>query len=137
MDPTDRRPVPTVVAIVAGAIGTLALATVWHWAGLVTRPAQPSYPLSQYFLNCVSWPFVFAYAAVALVIGRLARTEWPVAIGMLLPLVVAVFVEMIRDSSGHNLLGIEVGLYWVPALAIGYLGARGRRLIDRFRRSPS
>jgi hypothetical protein len=135
MDRTDRPPVPAVVAIVAGAIGTIALATVWHWSGLVTRPSERSYPLTQYFLNCVSWPFVFAYAAVALVIGRLARTEWPVAIGMVLPLPIALVVEMIRDSTGHNLLGIEIALYWVPALAIAYLGARARRVIDRFRRS--
>jgi hypothetical protein len=137
MDRTDRPPVPTVVAIVAGAIGTIALATVWHWAGLVTRPSEHSYRLSQYFMNCVSWPFIFAYAAVALVIGRLARTEWPVAIGMVLPLPIALVVEIIRDSTSHNLFPFEIGLYWVPALAIAYLGARGRRVIDRFRRPPS
>jgi hypothetical protein len=123
------------VATVVGLASSIALAVVWHWLGFVTRTPERSYEYTQYFSNCVSIGFALAFAAVAFGLGRLTGTARGVAIGMVLPLPLAMMVEIARDRTSHNLMPFEVALYWVPAFAVAFAGAYlGRRSSEGSRR---
>jgi hypothetical protein len=75
-----------------------------------------------------------AFAIVAVAIGAISLAPVFVAAGMLLPLPVATAIEIARDPTGHNLLPLEIILYWIPVFALALLGAYlGRQLATRHR----
>lgn len=129
------RPHPAVVTL-TGLGGTILLATIWHLLGLASDPTEEGYALTSFFLTCISWPFVAVYALAALGFGWIAQQARFVALGMILPLPMALLVEVALDPTSHNLFPFEILLYWLPAFVVAWLGASGgRRLRERFSRS--
>ena len=126
-----------IVGILAGAAGLLALAALWHGAGLVTQPVSPSYAYTEYFTHCVSWSFTAAYFALNMLLGLLLRRNWPIALGMIIPLAVALLIEMRRDPTGHNLFPFEIIMVWMPVFGVAWLAASlGEMLVTRRSRPP-
>jgi len=46
-----------------------------------------------------------------------------IALGMILPLPIKVFIEVSLDPTNHNLLGVEVLICWLPAFTLALAGA--------------
>ncbi len=133
------------VGLLAGFAASVSLATLWHLVGFVNptihegyRSAHtPGYEFSQYFTHCISWSFAAAYALVSLALGWKFQSGWraahwsdvvsietiPVALGMVLPLPIALLIEGIRDPTSHNLFPIEVLVFWLPAFLVAWGGA--------------
>jgi hypothetical protein len=98
------------------------LAAACHQLGLA-GDVPASYPYSGYLLACFGWQAALAYFFMAMAIGGVSRTPLPVAIGMLLPMPLATLIEVFIDRTGHNLLPLEIILYWAPAFALALLAA--------------
>jgi len=122
-----------VLGVLAGLAGVVVLAALWHLLGGAAPPRQENYEYSGYFLGCLSWPFAAAYFALSIALGWGVRRGWPVALGMVLPLPIAMGIEMASNPTSHNLMPFEVLLYWLPAFGLAFLGAHlGERLATRF-----
>ena len=137
------------VGLLAGFAAIVSLATLWHLVGFVNPPIHeghrsahtPGYEFTEYFTHCISGSFVAAYAVVSLALGWKFQSGgpaalWsvetpaaasietiPVALGMVLPLPIALLIEVIRDPTSHNLFPFEVLLYWLPAFLVAWGGA--------------
>jgi len=123
---------PAVITLIGlGCI--IILAGFWHVVGFADEPSQEGYFLTSFFLRCVSWPFMAVYALLGVGMGLITAGERFVALGMMLPLPMSLLVEVVLDSTSHNLLPFEIILYWLPAFGVAWLGAYGgRRLRERF-----
>lgn len=123
MPPAAPRPHPA-LGVALGLVAIVALATFCHLLGYAAPQAEAGYPLTSFFTGCIGWPFVAAYALAAGALGWATRSVRPVAAGMVLPLPLALVVEVVLDPTSHNLFPFEVVLYWLPAFAVAFLGAR-------------
>jgi hypothetical protein len=116
-------------SVVAGAVACLLLAVAFHAAGWTSPYRSHGYQYSQYLSSCVGWGFAVVWLAVAIALGRLTRTAWPVALGMVAPLPLAALIEILGDSTSHNLLGLEIVLIWIPVVLVAFGAAfLGRRM---------
>jgi hypothetical protein len=109
-------------ALLAGLASTIALAALWHLFGGAWPPTQAGYRYTEYFTACLTWPFAAAYFILSIALGWTVRRRWPVALGMMLPLPLAFVIEVVSDPTSHNLVPLEVLLYWLPALGLALLG---------------
>lgn len=123
--PTHSRLSAIVIALFAGAAGSAALAVAWNRLGWAP-PASPGYELSQYFAP-VTRRFVLDFVAVAFFLGWATRQPKAAALGTVLPLLIAVAIEIARDSSSHNLLPFEAVSLWLPAFAVAWGAAYAGR----------
>ena len=147
MSQTVRYLLRLPVGLLAGFAASVSLATLWHLVGFVnpqihegSRSAHtPGYEFSQYFTHCISWSFAAAYALVSLALGwkfqsgepaapveppvAFSIETIPVALGMVLPLPIALLIEGIRDPTSHNLFPFEVLRFWLPAFLVAWGGA--------------
>jgi hypothetical protein len=148
MNAQTRKRLISAFAVLVGLVGTIALTTLWHL--FVFGDASPprdarSYAYTQYFTNCLSLPFAAAYFVLSIALGWTVRRGWPVALGMILPLPIAVQIEAAADPTNHNLLPFEVLFYWLPAFGLallgGYLGKiirdKARALMEEFARETA
>jgi hypothetical protein len=127
------RHVQLAATTVVAACSSTAIAIGSHHLHLAGE-VPASYPLSGYLLATVGWETAVAYAIVAVAIGAISLAPVFVAAGMLLPLPVATAIEIARDATGHNLLPVEIILYWIPAFVVALLAAYlGRQLATRHR----
>ena len=118
------------VGFLAGLAGALALVTVWHRAGWVTKPVSASYPYTEYITQCAGAAFAGAFFILNVVLGLLLRRAWPIALGMISPLAFALAAELHRDPTSHNLFPFEIVMMWVPAFGVAWLGAwLGKRIV--------
>lgn len=66
------------------------------------------------------------------------RGWWLVVLGMMLPLPIAVGIEISLDPTSHNLIPLEVAMYWFPAFGLALLGGYlGKLIADRFARKEN
>ena len=121
-----------VLAVIAAVAACMLLVVACHKAGFASLPERHGTPFTQYLTSCVSWPFAAVWLLAAGALGAVSRSPWGVAAGMTLPLVIATVIEVARDPTSHNLLGIEVALFWVPLLLLALGAARvGNRMRAR------
>lgn len=123
MPPAASRPHPA-LGVALGVVAVVGLATLCHVLGYGAPQAEAGYPFTSYFTGCIGWPFAAAYALAAGALGWATRSAWPVALGMMLPLPLALVAEVVLDATSHNLLPFEIALFWLPAFGIAFLGAR-------------
>lgn len=123
-------------ALIAAVAACMLLVLACHLAGFASPSRQEGYPLTNYLTSCISWPFAALWLLASAALGAGIRSPWGVAAGMTAPLVVAAAIEVVRDPTSHNLLGLEVALLWVPALLLAFGAARtghsiGKRIEHR------
>src|SRR5947209_7271242 len=75
----------TGLGVLAGLVGTVALAFLWHLFGGASSPKEADYVYTQYFTSCLSWRFAAAYLALGIALGWIVRRVATVALGMILP----------------------------------------------------
>ena len=116
-------------AFVAGLLGTLTVASCLHLMGF--SPAESAEYLYSNFLFHSGVLYGLAYFAVSIILGFFFRNAWAIATGMVLPMPVALVLEVSANSSTHNLLPFEVLFFWLPAFFLAILGSRvGNFLAD-------
>ncbi len=118
------------VAFMAGLAGSALLAGVWNTFGFASVRSEAGYELTHYFAP-ISWAFVVAYTIVSLLLGWTTNTKWPVALGMIFTLPIACSVELVRDSTSHNLIPFEILLTWLPGFLLAFGGAYCGCLLSR------
>jgi hypothetical protein len=135
-----------VLVVFVGWVGTMAMAAACHALGFASpappqgyaSAVQPGYVYTDYLQNCVNPGSAVVYCALAVVLGCFFRRPLSVAAGMMLPWPIACAIELIRDSTSHNLLPFEVLFRWVPALSLALMGAwAGCWIFRRFTDTPS
>lgn len=126
--PSEPRFHPA-VGVMTGLAGSVGLALLWHFFGFASPVTQQGYFLTEYFTGCISLSYVALYAVASIALGWFSRSGWLVALGMILPLPIALVVEIALDPTSHNLLPFEIILYWFPGFAVAWGGAHLSRLI--------
>lgn len=106
----------------AGLVGTVALASLWHLFGAAS-PKEADYVYTQYFTSCLGLGFAAAYFGLGFVLGWIVQRVAVVALGMILPLPIAFLIEVTLDRTSHNLIPFEILLVWLPAFSLALLGA--------------
>ncbi len=109
--------------VLAGLLGTVVLASLWHLFGGAAPPKEADYVYTQYFTSCLGWVFAAVYLALSIVLGWILRRVGAVALGMMLPLPIAFGIEVSLDQTSHNLIPFEMLLVWLPAFSLALLGA--------------
>jgi hypothetical protein len=129
--PSVARPALAALLGFGVAVGLLAL---WHRFGLAAMPAQPSenYPYTTLIQACLSWPLAGVFAGVSVVVASLLRAPHSYAVGTILPFLIAVGLEVARDSTNHNLMPFEALFYWLPTYLLAWAPAH---LLLKWRRS--
>jgi hypothetical protein len=117
--------IPVVIALLAGAAGSGALAVAWNMLGWAPA-ASPGYEWSRYFAP-VTRGFVLDFVVVAFILGWATRQPKAVAFGTLLPLLIAVGVEIVRDPTSHNMIPFEAALLWLPGFGVAWGAAYAGR----------
>ena len=118
-----------IAALLSGLLSVSLLAAAWHAAGWASA-ADPTYPVTNYFVGSIDLVFTAAFVITSLLLGVLWRQAGSVALGMTAPLPIAAVYECAVDSTNHNLIPFEIAFLWVPAflMALGpaVLGQRIR-----------
>jgi len=131
MAKTPRSRSNFIFGLLAGLAGSVSLAVLWHLFGFDSPPSQAGdeYQFTEYFTSSIGWPFLACYILVSLFLGWTTQCSRPVAIGMILPLPIALVVELSRDPTSHNLFPFEIIIFWVPAFIVAFSGAYFGQLI--------
>lgn len=95
-----------------------------------------TYFLTEYIQGSVSIGSLAAVFALTMAAGGMMRgSTIALALGCTLVPAFATIIELIRDSSTHNLLGLEIVIYWIPlfliALGGSWLGSKVRDWLVR------
>lgn len=106
-----------------GLISTIGVLTLLHLVGHFSRPEHDSYFLSRLFTDNVGVLLVLSYFLASSVLGLFLKRPVDIALGMMAPLPLAVLIEVLLDSTSHNLLPFEALLYWLPAFGLAFLGS--------------
>jgi hypothetical protein len=122
------------VAFASGFVSVVLLAWFWHLTGLAGPTTESGYPVSGYFLACVSFGFATAFLFAAFGLGWSLKHAFGTALGMLAPLPLGTIYEIGMDATSHNLIPFEIVLYWLPAFALAFGGAT---IGARMRREPN
>jgi hypothetical protein len=86
--------------------------------------SEDSYAFTKYVAASYGVTAAIAVLAGAALLGFLWKSGgWLVAIGFSLAPALAAFIEMARDKTSHNLIPLEVILYWLPIFIIAWVGA--------------
>lgn len=138
MAPWLARGVAVVVPVIAGCVSVIGLAMLCHRLGFASQYGLgEGYPFTSYLRSCLGVVQVVAYVLLGASLGGLFRPGWPVALGMTLPWPGACFIEIMRDSTSHNLLPFEVIIAWLPAFTLALMGTYvGRMVVERFADDP-
>ncbi len=97
----------------------------------------PLFPLLRTGVEKLGWPALVLLLGLGIAGGLASpvRARWlGLASVSLLPL--AAFAEMAKDSTSHNLIPLEIGMYLFLSLAAG-IGARGARWVRNRASGPS
>jgi hypothetical protein len=130
MTESSRASWNSAAGFAAGLVASTLLAVVWNTLGFASAPSDVGYELTHYFTP-ISWPFVFAYAIISMLLGFVTKTTWPVALGMIFTLPIACSVEVSQDSTSHNLIPFEVLFTWLPGFVIAFGAASCGRWFRR------
>jgi len=86
--------------------------------------SENSYAFTKYVAMSYGVPAAIAVLASAALLGLLWKSgAWLVAIGFSLVPALAASIEMARDKTSHNLIPLEIILYWLPIFIIAWVGA--------------
>ena len=85
-------------------------------------PPQAGYPYTQALSFSFGWELTLSFLLGG-VVGWLTRRTAVVGLGMILPFAVAMCVEIAKDSTSHNLLPIEILIFWMPVFLVTWGGA--------------
>lgn len=115
----------------------MALAMVSHLVGIAFGFSEPGYPYTGAITAYYVPVFVIGGPAAAVYVARLSRRSWPFALGMIVPLAVALVVEISLDSTSHNLFPFEIVFVWGPAFLLSWgAGAVALAFARRAGREP-
>lgn len=139
------------LGVLAGLAASLSLVAIWHLLGLATsivHEGSAEYRFSKFIGQCVSVSFAVAYTLTAAGLGWIFQGKGPsvsgvgirrlltplsdvhpVAFGMVLPLPIAMLIEVMLEPTSHNLFPFEAVLYWFPTLLVALCGASGGWLL--------
>ena len=113
-----------------GATAVLMLVALLHRTGMVSLP-PPTPDMSSYLYQVDNVPMLLGIALAAAAIGALFFHPIAVGMGMVSPLAVALFVDISRKPTSHNLFPFEIAMFWLPVFLISFgmahLGGRLRR----------
>jgi hypothetical protein len=107
----------------AGLISTVGLMVLLRVVGLMPPPEQDSYFLSRHASDNVGGLLLLLYFLASGVLGIVLKRPVEIAIGMMAPLPLAFLVEVLLDSTSHNLFPFEILLYWLPAFGLAFMGS--------------
>lgn len=117
------------IALLGASATYIVVAAVWHFVMPAHRPDAASYPFTSALVPSMWWTAI-VFVCVAAALGYLTNRRWPVALGLILPLLGALVIEIIHDPTGHNLFPFEIVFGWLPgfliALAAAHVGGRLR-----------
>jgi hypothetical protein len=134
--PTNNRAearllVSSLIILISASAVYLLLALAWHFLGLPSRPQGKGYQYTEVLLPSLTWVAV-VFTCIAGGLGWLTGRKWPVAFGLLLPIPIALWLEMKQDSTSHNLFPFEIVFGWIPLFILALVAAAvGRRLRKR------
>jgi hypothetical protein len=118
-----------------GMLTTLVLVLLSHLFKLSEPHISASHPYTQYIISCITAEFVGAYVVAAIFWSYRHNNLWAMAIGLLLPLMLATLIEILQDATSHNLLGLEIAFAWVPLFGLAVMGGfAGRWLRSSWQR---
>src|SRR5262245_25690491 len=118
-------------AYAAGLGVVVALLGLWHLAGWESPPREAGYPYTQWVTGCVGIGFAVAFIVAMFCLGWQFGRAWAIGLANITPLAVAMVLEMMQDSTSHNLFPFEIVLMWIPAFLVSFgiaqLGSWTRR----------
>lgn len=116
--------IPNRIRTIAAGFGApILLAAAWNAFIENTATMPSSYPLTEFFTNGIDVIFVLLFILVAAVLGWFLKSTRDIATGMMLPLPISAVIEILIDSTSHNLIPFEIVLYWLPAFGLAWAGA--------------
>jgi len=120
----------SLVTLAIATVAYLLLVTVWHYAMPQHRVDDKAYGFTNALVPSLLW-LLIVFACIAGALGYLTNRKLPVAFGLILPFPIALWIEISRDPTSHNLFPFEIILGWIPAFLVAllaaYVGARIRR----------
>jgi len=137
---TLKFPANRLLVGLSGFLATILLVFIFDKFGLCAGEysISRSYSLSDVIGGCVGlqssqlkWSFIFVYFSMTFTLAILFRRVGSLALGLVMPLPMAVIIEGALDSTSHNLLGLEILFFWLPTviatLAVAWLGEKCSR----------
>lgn len=113
----------TILGVLIGLVGMYTLLYLCHFVGDVPAPKPDHYKYTNYISDCFGLKFGFAYFVLSIALGWTTNLKKQIAWGMIAPLAIAAYIEINNDPTDHNLLGIEVVMFWLPAFLLALVGA--------------
>jgi peptidoglycan/LPS O-acetylase OafA/YrhL len=137
MSPPDRGKwsIPVAISFVAGIVLCVALAMACHVLGIGLGFSEQAYPYTGAITSHYVPVFMLGGPAAAVYAARHSRRSWPFALGLIVPLAVALAIEVSLDPTSHNLFPFEVVLVWLPAFLLS-LGTGAIALMVARRTAP-
>ena len=114
-------PLRAAVASGIGFVGSCVLALLMN--AILGSGPEADAPLTGPFATGFLGIFVIGGGVLGFFVGRATNCAFPCAVGMVLPLPIAMGIEMGRDATSHNLFPFEIIFMWFPALVVPYIAA--------------
>ncbi len=112
----------TPVLVLTATVIYVVLALLTRLIVNTRRPDDASYWLTHTLMPSVWWVGI-VFTCIAATLGWLTLRRWPIALGLILPLPVALAIEIAKDPTSHNLFPFEILFGWGPAYLLAFVAA--------------